>query len=403
MIGTHTQAAKLAVSAVFLLNGLAFASWVSRVPAIRDTLSLTPGQVGLLLLCLSAGTAIALPVSGVVVHRLGPARTVGVMAGAVTLGLLGMATGLVSASVPLVAVGMFVYGVGTSTWDVAMNVEAADVERRLARTIMPRFHAGFSAGTVTGALLGAASARAGIDLAYQLIGTALLVIAIAPLAVRWFLPVPEEDPHAEPKPNALVAWREPRTLLIGCVVLSFALAEGIANDWIALAFVDGYDVSDSLAAIGYALFVTAMTVGRLFGGALVERTGRVTTLRVTGALVAAGVAVVVFSPNTVGAMTGAVLWGVGASLGFPLGMSAAADDEHKAAARVAVVSSIGYAAFLGGPPVVGLLADHLGVLQAIVLAAGAGLAGALLAKATAPAVPPDGGSPDDAAADRRLA
>lgn len=84
-------------------------------------------------------------------------------------------------------------------------------------------------------------------------------------------------------------------------------------------------------------------------------------------------------------------------------MSAAADDEHKAAARVAVVSSIGYAAFLGGQPVVGLLADHLGVLQAIVLAAGAGLAGALLAKATAPAVPPDGGSTDDAAADRRLA
>jgi predicted MFS family arabinose efflux permease len=283
-----------------------------------------------------------------------------------------------------------------------MNVEAADVERRLARTIMPRFHAGFSAGTVTGALLGAASARVGIDLAYQLIGTALLVVAIAPLATRWFLPVPEEDPHAEPKPSALVAWREPRTLLIGCVVLSFALAEGIANDWIALAFVDGYDVTDSLAAIGYALFVTAMTVGRMFGGALVERTGRVTTLRVTGVLVAAGVAVVVFSPNAAGAMTGAVLWGIGASLGFPLGMSAAADDEHKAAARVAVVSSIGYAAFLGGPPVVGLLADHLGVLQAIVLAAGAGLAGALLARATAPVVPPDA-SPDDAAADRRLA
>ncbi len=403
MTGTQTQAAKLAVSAVFILNGLAFASWVSRVPAIRDTLSLTPGQVGLLLLCLSAGTAIALPISGVVVHRLGPARTVAVMAGVVTLGLLVMAGGLVAALVPLVAGGMFVYGVGTSTWDVAMNVEAADVERRLARTIMPRFHAGFSAGTVTGALLGAASARAGIDLAYQLIGTAILVVAIAPLATRWVLPAPAEDPHAEPKPNALVAWREPHTLLIGCVVLSFALAEGIANDWIALAFVDGYDVTDSLAAIGYALFVTAMTVGRMFGGTLVERTGRVTTLRVTGALVVAGVAVVVLSPNAVGAMTGAVLWGIGASLGFPLGMSAAADDEHKAAARVAVVSSIGYAAFLGGPPVVGLLADHLGVLQAIVLAAGAGLAGALLARATTPAVPLDGASPDDAAADRRLA
>jgi MFS family permease len=115
------------------------------------------------------------------------------------------------------------------------------------------------------------------------------------------------------------------------------------------------------------------------------------------------VAVVVLSPNVTGAMAGAVLWGIGASLGFPLGMSAAADDEHKAAARVAVVSSIGYAAFLGGPPVVGLLADHLGVLQAIAVAAGAGLAGALLARATAPMVPAVPSSPGEPAEDRRLA
>ena len=408
MTSTRTQAAKVAVSGVFVLNGLAFASWVSRVPAIRDTLSLTPGQVGLLLLCLSAGTAVALPISGIVVHRLGPARTVATMAAVVTLGLLVMSAGLVTVAIPLVAVGMFVYGIGTSTWDVAMNVEAADVERRLGRTIMPRFHAGFSAGTVTGALLGAAAARVGIDLPYQLIGTAVVVLAVVPLVTRWFTPVPEEDPHAEPKPSALVAWREPRTLMIGLVVLAFALSEGIANDWVALALVDGHDAGESLAAFGYALFVSAMTVGRLFGGSVVERIGRVGTLRVTGLLVTAGVAVVVLSPGVPGAMVGAVLWGIGASLGFPLGMSAAADDEHRAAARVAVVSSIGYAAFLGGPPLVGLLADHLGVLQAIVVAAVAGIAGALLAKATAPTSPPGPPSPGptspgEAAADRRLA
>jgi MFS family permease len=177
---------------------------------------------------------------------------------------------------------------------------------------------------------------------------------------------------------------------------------------VALALVDGHDAGESLAAFGYALFVSAMTVGRLFGGSVVERVGRVGTLRITGLLVAAGVAVVVLSPGVPGAMVGAVLWGIGASLGFPLGMSAAADDEHRAAARVAVVSSIGYAAFLGGPPLVGLLADHLGVLQAIVVAAVAGIAGALLAKATAPTSTPGPTSPGptsagEAAADRRLA
>lgn len=398
MTSTSTRAAKHAVSAVFVLNGLAFASWVSRVPAIRDTLSLTPGQVGLLLLCLSAGTAVALPLSGLVVHTLGPARTVAVMAATVTLGLMVMSAGLAVTTVALVGAGMFVYGIGTSTWDVAMNVEGADVERRLGRTIMPRFHAGFSAGTVTGALLGAGAARLGTDLPYQLVATGILAVAVVPLTTRWFTPVPEEDPHAEPRPNALDAWREPRTLMIGLVVLAFALSEGIANDWVALALVDGHGAGDSLAAFGYALFVSAMTVGRLFGGAAVDRLGRVVTLRVTGVLVAAGVAVVVFSPGVPGAMAGAVLWGIGASLGFPLGMTAAADDEHRAAARVAVVSAIGYTAFLGGPPLVGLLADHLGVLDAIVVAVGAGLAGALLARATAPRTPST-----TAAADQPLA
>ncbi len=383
-----TQRAKLAVSCVFVLNGLAFASWVSRVPAIRDALELTPGAVGLLLLCLSAGTLLALPLSGAVVGRIGPARTVALSSVAVGVGLVVMAVGLWLTSVPLVGAGMFVYGIGTSAWDVAMNVEAADVERRLARTIMPRFHAGFSAGTVTGALVGAGCARLGIDLSTQLVGTVLVVLAVVPLATRAFTPVEPPHPDHVGGPGVLAAWREPRTLMIGLVVLSFALAEGIANDWVALALVDGYGASQSVAATGFAVFVTAMTLGRLFGGSFVERAGRVTTLRVTGVLVVAGVAVVVWSPGLPGALAGAALWGVGASLGFPLGMSAAGDEERRAAARVSVVSSIGYTAFLGGPPLVGLLADTFGVRQAVVVAAVAGLAGALLAKATAPQRPP---------------
>ncbi|WP_211754345.1 MFS transporter [Nocardioides gansuensis] len=381
---TTTERAKLAVAAVFILNGLAFASWVSRVPAIRDSLDLTPGRVGLLLLCLSAGTAVALPLSGAVVSRIGPARTILLTSLMGAVGLVVMAAGLAATAIPVVGVGMLVYGMGTSAWDVAMNVEGADVERRLDRTLMPRFHAGFSAGTVIGALAGAGCARLNIGLPTQLVGTAVVVLAAVPVAVRSFTPVETEDPDAEPSPSVLTAWREPRTLMIGLVVLAFALCEGIANDWVALALVDGYDAGESLAAAGFAVFVSAMTLGRIFGGSVVERLGRVTTLRITGVLVALGVAGVVWSPGLPGALAGAALWGVGASLGFPLGMSAAADDERRSAGRVAVVSSIGYTAFLGGPPLVGLLADSIGVRQAIVVAAVAGLAGALVAWATAP-------------------
>jgi predicted MFS family arabinose efflux permease len=222
-----------------------------------------------------------------------------------------------------------------------------------------------------------------VGLPAQLVVTVLAVVCVAPLSTRWFTPAQAPDGHA-PRASVLHAWREPRTLTLGLLVLAFALAEGIANDWVALALVDGYGASDSVAAVGFAVFVTAMTLGRLFGGSLVERIGRVAALRLTGVLVAAGVAVVVSSPSLAGALAGATLWGAGASLGFPLGMSSAADDERRAAVRVSVVSSIGYTAFLAGPPLVGLLADHVGVRDAVLVAAFAGVAGTLLARATAP-------------------
>ena len=375
---------KVAVAVVFLLNGLAFASWVARMPAIRDTLELSPSRLGLLLVALSAGTMVALPLSGVVVGRLGPARTVVLGVLSAVAGLLAMALGLATTSVPAVAVGMLIYGVGTSTWDIAMNVEGAHVERRIGRTLMPRFHAGFSLGTVIGALVGASCARAGVSLPAQLAVSVVGILVLGLLAVRMFLPVRRPEP-GEATGSVRTAWREPRTLLLGLLVLAFALCEGVANDWLALSLVDGYGAAPEIGAIGYGAFVTAMTLGRLVGGTFVERYGRVATLRVTGVLGAAGVLAVVISPGLAGAMVGAVLWGFGASLGFPLGISAAADDEAGAAARVSVVSSIGYAAFLGGPPLVGLVADVVEVHRAILVALVAAVVGLLVAAVARPA------------------
>lgn len=381
------ERAKVAVAVVFLVNGLAFASWVARVPAIRDTLELTPGQVGLLLLSVSGGTLTALPISGIVVGRIGPARTVTAAVLVSAAGLVVLAGGLSAGSVPAVAAGLLCYGAGTSSWDVAMNVEGAGVERRLGRTVMPRFHAGFSLGTVFGALVGAGCARTGVTLQAQLVVTVAVILAAGLVAVRAFLPVaaPAADAGpAAPRLSALTAWREPRTLMIGLLVMAFALCEGIANDWLALSLVDGYGAEQAVGAAGFGAFVVAMTIGRLFGGSFVERYGRVPVLRVTAGLVLAGVLAVVTSPGVPGAFAGAVLWGFGASLGFPLGMSAAADEESRSAARVSVVSSIGYTAFLGGPPLVGLLGDQVGVHRAILVALGAAAVGLLVAGAARP-------------------
>ena len=256
-----------------------------------------------------------------------------------------------------------------------MNVEGADVEQHLGRSLMPRLHAGFSLGTVAGAGIGAAAAAVDVPLAAQVIGLAVLAPLSMAVATRRFLGVvPVAKPVEENAARgfgARDAWREPRTLLVGLMVLGFAFTEGSANDWMAVAMVDGYGTGAAVGALGFGVFVTAMTVGRLFGGTALDRFGRVPVLRATAALGLAGLLLVLLGGSPQVAMAGAVLWGFGAALGFPVGMSAGADDPARAAVRVSVVSSIGYTAFLAGPPLIGLLAEHVGILRALFVVVGA--------------------------------
>jgi MFS family permease len=357
-----------AVASVFALNGAAFATMISRIPAIRDELGLSASQLGFVLLAGSAGAVIAIPSAGAIVARLGPARTVrsGAIVACLGLAVAGFGGGTVG-SVAMVAAGLFALGAGSGVWDVAMNVEGAEVERRLDRTIMPRFHAAWSLGSVVGAGIGALAARLALPLGIHLGVTAVLVLAAVLVAVVFFIPVTPaaQRPDRPHHRSALTAWREPRTLLIGVMVLSAALVEGVANDWLAIALVDGYGTTHTVAAIGFGVFVTAMTVARLAGTWLLDRYGRVIVLRACICFAIAGVAVVVVGSPLGLAFAGIALWGLGASLGFPVGMSAAADDERFAAQRVSVVASIGYLAFLAGPPLIGLLADRFGILRAL--------------------------------------
>jgi fucose permease len=275
----------------------------------------------------------------------------------------------------VLVVGLFLVGLGSGAWDVGMNVEGAQVERRLGRAIMPHFHGAFSVGTVLGAVLGAGANGSGVSTSVHLVGVAVIGTVLTVAACGRFLPTgPVEagrvgagSAGAGSRRHPMAAWREPRTLAVGVLVLVFAFAEGSANDWIALAFVDGYGVSNAAGVLGFAVFVTAMTVGRFLGPGLLDQFGRVLVLRACAAVAGAGVLLVALGGSVWVAAAGAVLWGLGASLGFPVGISAAADDGDHAAGRVGVVSSIGYTAFLAGPPLLGALADQLGVLRAVLV------------------------------------
>lgn len=380
-------------------SGLAFASWVSRLPAIRTGLNLTPGTVGLLLMCMTVASFLSVSASGVIVIRLGSRLTIrigGAMVG-FGLALAGFGTSVLANPV-VVALGLMVIGLGTASWNTASNVEGASLERALGRHIMPRLHGSFSLGTVAGAGLGAWAAAVGLPVFWHLAAAGLVVAGAVVTGAAWLRaditgrgaakafrpekPDTFEDPStgpvtviqpgqqgpAEPldsKRMVARAWRERRTLLLGLLVLGLALAEGAAGDWVALALADGHGQSDAAGAVGYGIFVTFMTVGRFAGTVVLDRFGRVPVMRWCSATAVVGLALFVFAPVPSLAFAALAMWGVGASLGFPVGMSAAADDPAHAAARVSVVSTIGYGAFLCGPPLLGLLAEHFGILHSL--------------------------------------
>ena len=364
----QVAAARNAVVVSFFLNGFTFATWVARLPEIRDRLDLTNGQLGAVLLAGSVGSILSLSGAGVLIHQYGAATAVRVGVVVNAVGVVGIALGAVVVdSTAAVAAALFLWGLGIGLWDVGMNVEGAGVEHRLERTIMPRFHALFSLGTVAGAGLGSLTMRLDVPMLVMLPLVAVAVLVAVQSTTGAFLPRDVEELEHAPKGAVLTAWREPRTLLIGLMVLALALTEGAANDWLAIALVDGYDVETWTGVAGFALFVSAMTAGRLLGGSLLDRFGRAATLWGTMALAAVGVVLVVYGGHAMLVVAGIVLWGVGASLGFPVGMSAAADEPARAPARLSVVSTIGYTAFLTGPPVLGFIGDEVGALHALLL------------------------------------
>jgi cyanate permease len=297
---------------------------------------------------------------------------------------------------PAVAAGLVVFGFGSGTWDVAMNVQGAAIERVLGRAILPRFHAGWSIGTVAGAGTSAVMVALGVPVTAHLLAVSAVVAVVVPVAARGFLPGTHAPaPGGRPaRRRQLASWTEPRTLLIGLFVLCMALTEGTGNDWLSLAVIDGYHSAAIAGTLTFAVFLAAMTAGRWWGPRLIDRYGRVLVLRVCAVTALAGLLVIEFGEVLPVAMAGAVLLGLGTSLGFPVGLSSAADDPAHAATRVSTAASIGYVAFLAGPPVVGFLGDRVGVLHSLWVAAVVLAAAFLLAGATAP-LTADGGPGQD--------
>lgn len=381
-----------AIFAIFLASGLSIATWASRVPQIKSALGIDNAQLGLLLLVGGAASILGLSVSSVVLARFGARAGMFVAMLIFGAGLLVIGFGAdVLHAFGVVAVGLALWGFGNGAVDVMMNVEGAAIEKQSSRTLLPLFHAFFSFGTVIGAGLGALMIRLGLEPVVHLgiVGVSIWVLAIVCAAN---VPTHEpEDPTPEEKLHwrerlvlSLSAWREPRTYALGVVMLGMSFAEGAATDWLPLSVVEGHSAPEDMGAAGLATFSVAMTVVRVLGGPLVDRFGRVWILRILAVTAAGGLLLFIFAPNLPLVFVGAALWGAGVSLGFPLGMSAAADDPAKAAARVSAAATIGYVSFLAGPPLLGLISEQIGLLNTLLIIVGLIVMSGLFSSAARP-------------------
>jgi MFS family permease len=250
---------------------------------------------------------------------------------------------------------------------------------------------------VVGAGIGALAAWLAVAVVWHLLVIAIMIVIAVLVAIRY---IPREAdlgdevgeapriPFGERMRAALAVWADWRLILIGVVILGMAFGEGSANDWISLAVVDGHGQSNSMGAVVFGFFVAAMTIGRVAGGPVVDRIGRVAAIRITAGMGAVGLVLFILGGPLWLVVIGTVLWGLGVSLGFPLGMSAAADGAANPAARVSAVAIIGYCAFLVGPPAIGFLGQHFGLLNALFLVLALLIASFLAASAERPAPAP---------------
>jgi MFS family permease len=371
-----------AVGVTFAVAGVMSSAAFSRVPSLRDNVDATPAQLSLALVCVGLGSLLLMPVTGRLTERYSSAAVIRGF-GIVCTG--GWALAAFAPSVPLLAVCLLVTGMGTGTWDVAMNIQGHVVEQRQERVLMPKWHAVFSYGAVAGAVIGALFAK--LDLSVKVQFPVLSAIALT--ALFWWTRDFVDDHGAAPEvlpetaelgttalslpPDLPARGITATEILLGLMVLATALGEGAANDWLGLTLVDTRGLPEAFGALALAGFNLTMGTARLVSGPLLARFGRSPVLRASGLIATAGVLLLCLVDSPVTAAVGAAAWGLGLAVVFPSGMSAAGEVPGRGARAISVVSTIGYTGFLLGAPLIGQLTRLVPLDRALLVVAGTSL------------------------------
>ena len=358
------MSARTAVACVFFVHGALFGTWAARIPAIQHELSLDTGELGLALLAATLGAVLGLTPSGLLVSRVG-SRTVvaaGLPVYTLALPLLALAPSLAT-----LALALFVFGVAAGAVDVAMNAHGLVVERRVGRPILSSLHAGWSFGGLAGAGGGALAAAAGIEPFLHFVLAAFALGALGLVAVTRFLPA-DVDRGSAPASG----FRRPprRIAALGILAFCCTFAEGAAADWSAVYLAGPLEAGVGTAALGFAAFSVTMAVFRLLGDPLVLRWGPVALIRRGGLLAAGGLGLALVIGRPVVAIAGFACMGAGLAAVVPVVFRAAGSIPGiPAGTGIAALTTIGYSAFLLGPPTIGFLAEATTLPIALALVA----------------------------------
>ncbi|WP_165814670.1 MFS transporter [Labrenzia sp. 011] len=349
-------AARRVVSAIFFMCGSAIGLWASRIPDVKSATGLDEGGFGLLLLVMASGAFVSFPFTGVLVDRLGAAPaskifSVGIVISFTTIGF--------APTTSLLAGAMFFSGFCIGALDVSINGWGAEVEKSLGRPVMSSFHGLFSLGAGASAAVGGLAIEAGYTLPWHF---SLWAVVTVPFLV-WFClqPWPKEESTGGAGGKApLFALPKGGLILVGLIALAAALGEGAITDWAALYQIDDLGYAESVAPTAFTVFSIAMVVMRLAGDRVIARFGPVPVARLSGVVAFLGCLLLISGINIWVVWTGCFIMGLGYAVLFPLAMSRAASDPHMSkGSALAAVATLGYGAFLLGPPLLGFLGDAL--------------------------------------------
>jgi len=364
-VSTHVAGTReqFATRAIFLLAGLAMASWAPLVPFAKARLGVDDGALGLLLLCLGLGSIIAMPVTGILASRFG-CRAVISVAGVIVAAIVPMLA--LADSVPVLAVSLAIFGASVGTLDVAVNIQAVMVEKDSGRNMMSGFHGLFSLGGIVGA--GGVSLLLGWGLEPLVATFVVSAVLLVLLVVGYSGLLPYGNREAEG--TRLFAMPRGIVIFIGLLCFIVFLGEGAVLDWSALFLIGSHGVDPSSGGFGYTIFAVAMTAGRLAGDRVVKALGGTKVIVIGGLLSAAGYLLAVYAPTQLLAFAGFLLVGLGASNIVPVFFTAAGrQTAMPASLAVASITTLGYAGILAGPAIIGFVAQHSSLSMAFTLLA----------------------------------